>query len=166
MSGAASRIGEKHDGELDERTSVRLWLRLLSCTTAIEKVVQRRLANHFGTTLPRFDILAALERKGAGMTMSELSRALLVSNGNVTAVVRTLADAGHVTVAPLPSDRRASLVQLTGAGRRHFSEVADAHHEWIDGLLAELPGEDRQVLFAALGRLRQSLDHAQRKDSQ
>jgi DNA-binding MarR family transcriptional regulator len=158
-------IPEKHDGELGDRSSVRLWLRLLSCTMAIEKDVQRRLAAEFDTTLPRFDVMAALERRGDGMTMGELSRALLVSNGNVTAIVRKLAEGGHVTVAPLPSDRRASVVTLTAQGRRHFGKLAAAHHDWIDGLLAGLGPSQRRTLYAALGDLKVSLDRAQRKDS-
>lgn len=162
----ATAIPEKHDGELGDRSSVRLWLRLLSCATAIEKQVQRRLAEQFATTLPRFDVMAALDRRSEGMTMGELSRALLVSNGNVTAIVRRLADSGHVTVAPLPGDRRASLVRLTPAGARHFAALASAHHAWIDMLLAELPGAERRTLFDALGRLKQSLDSAQRKAAQ
>jgi DNA-binding MarR family transcriptional regulator len=133
---------------------------------AIEKHVQRRLAGGFETTLPRFDVMAALERRGEGMTMGELSRALLVSNGNVTAIVRKLADSGHVTVAPLPSDRRASLVRLTPAGRSHFAALADAHHDWIDGLLAGVGSSDRRILFEALGRLKQSLEDAQHEDAQ
>jgi DNA-binding MarR family transcriptional regulator len=161
----AAAIPEKHDGELGDRSSVRLWLRLLSCTIAIEKDVQRRLADGFDTTLPRFDVMAALERRGQGMTMGELSRALLVSNGNVTAIVRKLAESGHVTVAPLESDRRASIVRLTDKGRRHFAELAGAHHDWIDGLLAGLGSGDRTRLYDGLGKLKLSLDRAQRKDS-
>ncbi len=86
----ALAIREKHDGALADRSSVRLWLRLLSCTMAIEKDVQRRFAER-GATLPRFDVLAALDRQPEGMTMGALSRALLVSNGNVTQLVQKLA---------------------------------------------------------------------------
>ena len=92
--------------------NVRLWLRLLGCTTQIEKRVQRGLAERFGSTLPRFDVLAALDRRGTGMTMGELSRALLVSNGNVTGIVKTLARDGFVALEPLPGDRRVSVVTL------------------------------------------------------
>jgi DNA-binding MarR family transcriptional regulator len=159
-----AEIPEKHDGALADRSSVRLWLRLLSCTMAIEKVVQKRLAEDFGTTLPRFDVLAALERKAEGMTMGELSRALLVSNGNVTAIVRKLAEDGHVDIAPLPSDRRASVVRLTARGAGHFAALAQAHHDWIDGLLAGLGGVERETLYASLGQLKQSLGAAVGKE--
>ncbi|MBV9930677.1 MAG: MarR family transcriptional regulator [Alphaproteobacteria bacterium] len=150
-------IPEKHGGAPGERLSVRVWLRLLSCTMAIEKEVQRGLAGAFGTTLPRFDILAALERAPGGMTMGELSRALLVSNGNVTGLVRGLAAEGMVEVAPLPSDRRATRVRLTPAGAARFAAMAAAHHDWIDALLGGLGEEERRDLHARLGRLKHSL---------
>lgn len=161
----ALAIPEKHGGELADRSSVRVWLRLLSCTMAIEKIVQRRLAERFETTLPRFDVMAALERRPDGMAMGELSRALLVSNGNVTAIVRTLAKEGHVTIAPLPSDRRTQIVRLTRAGSTHFADLSRAHHDWIDGLLAGLGQEERETLYGALGHLKRSLGEAARKGS-
>jgi DNA-binding MarR family transcriptional regulator len=153
-------IPEKHGGALGDRLSVRVWLRLLSCTMAIEKEVQRGLAVAFGTTLPRFDILAALERRPQGMTMGELSRALLVSNGNVTGLVRGLAAEGFVEVAPLPSDRRATRVRLTPTGARRFAEMAAAHHSWVEALLAGLGEDERNDLHARLGRLKLSLANA------
>jgi DNA-binding MarR family transcriptional regulator len=134
----ATALREKHDGALAGQQSLRLWLRLLSCTMVIEKRVQRRLAEQFSTTLPRFDILAALDRADGGMMMSELSRALLVSNGNVTALVKALAAEGHVALRTSPSDKRASIVTLTGSGQKHFMSLAQAHHRWIEDLLGSL----------------------------
>ena len=161
----ALAIPEKHDGELAGPSSVRLWLRLLSCTVTIEKCVQRRLAERFETTLPRFDVMAALERRPDGMAMGELSRALLVSNGNVTAIVRKLAKDGHVTIAPLPSDRRSQIVRITPAGTSHFAKLAKAHHGWIDDLFVGLGEEEREALHAALGHLKRSLGEAAQKES-
>jgi DNA-binding MarR family transcriptional regulator len=159
MSGSLA-IPEKHGGALGDRLSIRVWLRLLSCTMAIEKEVQRGLASGFGTTLPRFDILAALERRPGGMTMGELSRALLVSNGNVTGLVRGLAGEGLVEVAPLPSDRRATRVRLSAAGARAFADMAEAHHGWVEALLAGLSEGERRDLHERLGRLKLSLANA------
>ena len=163
MSDAAT-IPEKHGGDLADRGSVRLWLRLLSCAMAIEKVVRRRFEAGFGTTLPRFDVLAALDRRPGGMAMGELSRALLVSNGNVTGVVRALAEDGLVSVEPGPRDRRSSLATLTPAGAKHFAELARAHHDWIDELMAEIPADERERLYEALGRLKLSLGAAMREE--
>lgn len=137
--------------------NVRLWLRLLGCTTQIEKRVQRGLAERFGSTLPRFDVLAALDRRGAGMTMGELSRALLVSNGNVTGIVKALARDGFVALEPLPGDRRVSVVTLTPLGSAHFAELAAAHHGWIDDLLGPLPHPAREALQSHLDTLKLTL---------
>jgi len=153
-------IREKHDGALGDRSSVKLWLRLLSCTMAMEKDVQRRLAAH-GATLARFDVLAALDRHREGMNMGALSRALLVSNGNVTQLVQKLAKDRLVRIAPSPADRRASIVRLTPHGQIEFAGLAAAHHDWIDGLLAGMDAETRESLYQALGALKRSIAKGQ-----
>lgn len=159
----ATAIAEKHDGALGDHANVRLWLRMLSCTMTIEKSAQRMLAEH-GTTLPRFDVMAALERAPDGLTMGELSQALLVSNGNVTQLVRKLAADGMVRATPDPLDRRISRVRLTAAGRVHFGLLATAHHDRIDSLFAALGSEDHARLFVALGALKASIAQAQAEE--
>jgi DNA-binding MarR family transcriptional regulator len=94
------------------------------------------------------------------MSMGELSRALLVSNGNVTGIVKSLAGDGQLTVTAMVGDRRRSVVQLTEKGRRDFARQAAAHHDWIDGLVRGLPPRDRDDLYMLLGRLRLSLGAA------
>ena len=154
---AAPAIREKHDGLTADRSSVRLWLRLLSCTLTIEKTVKRRFAESFGTTLARFDVLAALDRTSDGLTMSELSRALLVSNGNATQLVQKLVRDGLVAIEPNPADRRSSIVRLTERGAVHFAELAQAHRRWIDGLFAGVGPGERELLYDALGTLKHSI---------
>lgn len=152
-------IREKHDGALGDRSSVRVWLRLLSCTMAIEKDVQRRFAER-DMTLPRFDVLAALDRHQDGMKMGALSQALLVSNGNVTQLVQTLIREGLVEMRTLPSDRRSSIVRLTPDGQQLFAKLARAHQDWIDQLLRGLDYTQRERLYVALGVLKMSIANA------
>jgi len=150
-------IPDKHGGSVAGRMDVRLWLRLLSCSTVIEKRLRRRFADRFDTTLPRFDVLAALDRHREGMSMGELSRALLVSNGNVTALVRQLQSQGHVTLEPAPGDRRSQVVTLTAAGVAHFADLVAAHHQWIGAMLAGVDPEQQKALFALLGVVKTSV---------
>ena len=148
-------------GEKLEKTSgpaeVRVWLRLLSVTMTLEKRLRRSFADEFGTTLPRFDVMAALEREAKGLTMSALSRALLVSNGNVTAIVRQLEREGLVETSADPSDRRSSRAALTQAGQARFHALAEAHHGWIVEAFAALPREQQNQLYRLLGALKQSV---------
>ena len=153
----ATTIREKHDGALGDHMNVRLWLRLLSCTMVIEKRVKRRLTEQFDATLPRFGVLAALDRHPDGMTMGALSSSLLVSNGNVTALVRLLERDGQVAMSSSPSDRRASIVNLTASGAAHFKTMAGAHHEWIDAMMTGLSRQQRETLFDLLGALKLSI---------
>lgn len=155
-----AKLREKHDGAYDERASLRLWLRLLSCTMVIEKRLQRQLTTGFGSTLPRFDLLAALERHPEGLTMGALSKALLVSNGNVTGLVRSLVAEGYVTIESSPEDGRVSIAHLSDAGRAHFAAAAVAHQQWIESMFGHLAGGEREELFHLLGRLKESLSRA------
>ena len=154
-------IREKHDGALGDRSSVRVWLRLLSCTLAIEKEVQRRFVER-GMTLPRFDVMAALDRHGE-MNMGALSQSLLVSNGNVTQLVQKLAKDGLVRMTTSPADRRASIVRLTPEGKQQFDKLARAHQDWIDQMIGDLDFTQRERLYVALGVLKMSIASASAK---
>lgn len=142
---------------------IRVLLRLLSCSMTIEKRLRRRFVEQFDTTLPRFDVLATLERHPDGITMSELSRALLVSNGNVTALVRQLEGDGYVSVRVAPDDRRRSIVALTEPGEYHFAELASAHHQWITNMFAGMSPADLKALYGLLATLKTSIaaDHSE-----
>ena len=115
----------------DHHQALKLWLRLLACTTRVETLIRGRLRSGFATTLPRFDLLAQLEREPDGLTMGELSQRLMVTGGNVTGITDQLEAEGLVQRAPHPGDRRAFSVRLTAAGRRQFRRMAATHEKWI-----------------------------------
>ena len=143
---------------------LRLWLRLLRTARAIESALRERLRQAFSMTLPQFDVLAAQARTGSGMTMTELSRLLMVSNGNVTGIIDRLAAEGLVTRQAAARDRRAIQVSLTSRGRQRFGEMAAAHEEWVDELLSEFTRGDTEVLIGHLDglarRIREGGRHA------
>jgi DNA-binding MarR family transcriptional regulator len=152
-------IREKHDGALGDRNSVRVWLRLLSCTDAIAKEIQRRFAER-GTTLPRFDMMAALHRNPDGMTMGALSEALLVTNGNVTQIAKALVRDGVIELRKTPGDRRSSIATLTPEGRQQFQRLARSHGDWIEQMIGSLGFSQRERLYVALGTLKTSIGAA------
>lgn len=161
MTGNVVALREKHDGEpggdASNHEAVRLWLRLLSCTMVIEKRVNRGFADQFHTTLPRFDILAALDRSEDGLSMGALGRALLVSNGNITGLVQTLVRNGDVELAAAPVDRRTAIVRLTEAGRARFRAMAATHHGWIESIFAGVSPKEKAQLLGLLGSLKTSI---------
>ncbi len=155
-------------GNLDSETKVlesphahkdelRLWLRLLTCTNLIETAVRKRLAERFDTTLPRFDLLAQLERAPNGMTLGDLSKRMMVTNGNVTGLVDRLVQAGHIKRTALPNDRRVQIVKLTPKGQAHFNRIASAHEDWIAEYFALLSPKEIGALIGALGKLKESV---------
>ncbi len=151
---------EKHDGLLASGAAaddLRLWLRMLSVSMLVEKRLRAMFQAEFATTLPRFDVLAALDRAPDGLTMGGLSRQLLVSNGNVTALVQALARDGLVETVQSDTDRRASVVRLTAAGRAAFEAQAGRHHELVARMFAGLSAGEVRATHGLLGRLKQSL---------
>ena len=138
----------------DSKERLRLWIRLLRASRTIEAELRDRLKQQFDTTLPRFDVLAALYRSPEGMLMSDLSRYLLVSNGNVTGIVDRLVSEGLVLRARRNGDRRTSIVRLTRAGSEQFRAMATAHEGWIDELLGGVSGNDTRRLTAMLKSFR------------
>jgi len=139
----------------DDHRALRIWLRLLTCTQMIERVVRSRLRERFGTTLPRFDLLAQLERHPEGLKMNELSRLLMVTGGNITAIVDQLEKEGLVERLDEPDDRRAFRIRLTRNGERIFAEMAHEHEEWVVGLLSGLSRREQDDLLRLLAKAKQ-----------
>ncbi len=137
---------------------LRLWLRLLAAQRVIENEVRERLRVEHDTTLPRFDVMAALYRSEAGLKMSELSGELRVSNGNVTGIVDRLVNDGLIIRAPVPGDRRAMLVRLTEDGRETFAGMAEAHESWIDELLGTANADEAAALAGRLHQITTELE--------
>lgn len=144
-----ARAHSEHPQEL------RLWLRLLTCTQLVEKQVRARLREQFDTTLPRFDLMAQLERASDGMKMNELSRRMMVSGGNVTGITDQLVAEGLVERSDVEGDRRAYRVRLTARGKRTFREMALAHEEWIVEAFSALGERDVATLHRLLGKVKE-----------
>ncbi|MEP4036118.1 MarR family transcriptional regulator [Pseudophaeobacter sp.] len=138
---------------------LRLWLRLLKATRSVESALRENLRQEFQTTLPRFDVMAALSQHGQGLKMSELSNVLKVSNGNVTGIVERLVEDGHVLREKVPGDRRASRVRLTPEGEAEFARQAAAHEDWIDEIFAAVTPEAALGLSEALDAVARRLDN-------
>ncbi|WP_213771207.1 MarR family winged helix-turn-helix transcriptional regulator, partial [Enterobacter hormaechei] len=136
----------------DHKTELRLWLRLLTCTTLIENEVRRRLRENFDITLPRFDLLAQLDRAPDGMTLGELSQRMMVSNGNITGLVDRLVEQGLIRRRPLPNDRRVQIVSLTAEGQREFRAMARVNADWVGEIFEGLTQKDVEALMPLLAK--------------
>ncbi|KMW58260.1 Transcriptional regulator, MarR family [Candidatus Rhodobacter oscarellae] len=137
---------------------LRLWLKLLKASRAVEDEVRRRLRRDYLSTLPRFDVMSALSRAPEGLKMSEISKMLKVSNGNITGIVDKLTEEGLALRVAVPGDRRAHSVRLTPRGQEVFAEHAAAHEAWIDEILGGLDAEDVGGMIARLDHLGATLE--------
>jgi len=156
---AESKVGESPQ---DHRAELRLWLRLLTCANLVEAEIRKRLREQFGTTLPRFDLMAQLERSSDGILLGELSRRMMVSNGNVTGLVDRLVQEGLIERQVSEHDRRSARVRLTEQGRATFTRMARAHSDWLAELLAGISPEEQTELWSRLGDLKHSVHGASR----
>lgn len=140
--------------ERDDHGAIRLWLRMLATNRLVETRTRRLLQERYATTLPRFDLMAQLEREPKGLRMSELSKRMMVTGGNVTGITDGLAKEGLVERVADARDRRAWLVRLTPTGKRAFAAMAVEHERWIVESFKELSGREMATMAALLARLK------------
>ena len=148
----------------DEQLDVRVWLRLLTCANLIEQRVRKNLRDKFDTTLPRFDVLAQTNRTPDGQPMRELSRRMMVTNGNITPLVDRLVEDKLIKRDPSPKDRRVQHIRLTAGGKRALDEMIPAHVSWVNNLIANLDRDNASQLYALLGELKASIQTAERDE--
>jgi DNA-binding MarR family transcriptional regulator len=156
----------QHEPQLDLATrltgehhqSLKLWLRMLACTVRVEDAIRSRLRSAFGITLPRFDLMAQLERHPEGLRMGELSKRMMVTGGNVTGIAAQLEREQLVARVPDPQDGRAFVVKLTPLGRSAFAEMAAVHEGWVAELFRDIPAADKTRMIALLDTMKQHLN--------
>lgn len=170
MAGPGITVGGANLATDEGREALRVWLRLLSCTNLIERRLRDGLRRKFDSTLPRFDALAQLQQADAegraGLTMSALSRRLMVTNGNITGLVARLEREGLVRRATAAADRRAQLVRLTPAGRRALAAMMPDHGRWVTAMFAGLSREERAALHGLIGKLKDAASSASGEDTE
>ena len=159
-----SALAEWIDGETkvleapgDHGAELRLWLRMLTCSTLVETEIRRRLREQFDSTLPRFDLMAQLERAPDGMVLGEVSKRMMVSPGNISVLVERLVESGYISRTTSPADRRVQIIALTPSGRAEFEKMAAAHAEWIADFFGGLGADDVPVLLDELAKLKRSI---------
>ena len=157
MSDKVQTAIEKMEQTPRRKLALRIWLRVLTSSKLIEKHVRGRFRTEFDTTLPRFDVMAALARVPDGQTMGDISRWLLVSSGNITGIITRLEEDGLVTRARSAADRRTHLVQLSDKGRQEFERMSLAHEQWVRNMLSGMTRKEMADLDDLLTRVKVSL---------
>jgi DNA-binding MarR family transcriptional regulator len=142
---------------LDDHFALKIWLRMLTCANLIEADIRSGLRVDFDSTLPRFDLLAQLERQPDGLLMKELSNRLMVTSGNVTALADQLESEGFIERVAVPNDRRATKIMLTSLGRSKFNQMAVVHEQWVAQMFSALNRTEQEQLHALLAKLKTSL---------
>ena len=145
--------------QLDKKQLIRLWLELLKNTGEIERYLRTQLHKNFDSTLPQFDLLAALDRADKPISKTELSHQMMVSNGNVTWLVKRMVAEGLITHVLSTKDRRVKLVELTNKGASAFQIMVVEHENWLINIFNNLKIEDLNMLVGSLNQLRKVTSH-------
>ncbi|MBO1325084.1 MarR family transcriptional regulator [Acetobacter sp. TBRC 12305] len=153
---ALDKIDEDITENSSDKLSLRVWLRLLSCTQIIQRDIRVQFREEFKTTLARFDVMAQLHSAQSPLTMQVLSKRLMVTGGNVTGLVDTMLKDGLVSRSPHPEDGRSILVCLTRKGEKLFARMAARHQHWITKIVGTLDTDEQTLLLGLLGRLKAS----------
>ena len=148
-----------------EKEGLRLWLRIVSCTQLVEQEIRTMLREKFDMTLPRFELLSALDRVADGLTMSELSRWLMVSKGNVTGIAERLSEDGFIVREPTPTDRRSFVVTMTEKGRTAYKEMELEYEKLLDKLFDDLTLDDSDMFAGMLAKIKESVEELGRQDA-
>jgi DNA-binding MarR family transcriptional regulator len=148
----------------NDHAALRLWLRLLTCTQLIEKNIRTQLRDQFATTLPRFDLMAQIFREPKGLRMSELGLRMMVTGGNVTAIVDQLESERLVERIAVPGDKRATIIRLTTSGRKQFAQMASEHEGWIVDAFHGLNNKETQQLFDLLKKVKLGMTQMELKE--
>lgn len=111
-------------------------------------------------TPQRTRILARLNDTGPQI-MSELGDYLGVSATNVTALVDALEKEGLVARKPHPSDRRATVIEITQKASEHVSEGCLEYRERVGSLFATLSEADRKELLRLMEIVKARIDESQ-----
>lgn len=157
MSDKVRTAIEKLEKTPRRKMALRAWLRLLTSTQLIEQQVRQRFRTEFDTTLPRFDVMAALAREPDGQTMGDISRWLLVSSGNITGIISRLETDGMVTRVRGADDRRTHLVRLSRKGRKEFERMSLAHEKWVKNMFSGMTRKEMVALDDLLTKVKVSL---------
>lgn len=157
MTGKAQTAIDKLEKAPRSKMALRIWLRILTSSQLIEKQVRGRFRTDFDTTLPRFDVMAALARVPEGQTMGDVSRWLLVSSGNITGIIYRLEEDGLVKRTRSADDRRSHLVRLSRKGRKEFECMSLTHEKWIRDMLSGMTRKEMATLDELLTKVKLSL---------
>ena len=157
MSDKVRTAIEKLEKTPRRKMALRIWLRLLTSAQLIEQQVRGRFRSEFDTTLPRFDVMAALARNPDGQTMGDISDWLLVSSGNITGIISRLENYGLVTRTRSAGDRRTHLVRLSRNGTKEFERMSSAHEKWVKNMLSGMTRKEMATLDELLTKVKVSL---------
>jgi DNA-binding MarR family transcriptional regulator len=139
----------------EEVSAAELVEQLLTVTHGIRRRHNAELAE-YDLSVPRGRLLMAMHQLGQPK-MSELAASLDLNARTITTAVDTLEREGILERRADPSDRRATRLHLTDAGRRQIADWQDFQRKLADRAMAPLSAVERRWLKRVLDKIRGGL---------
>jgi DNA-binding MarR family transcriptional regulator len=134
---------------------MRTYFALTEAASLLQYAVRQQLQAAGGLSYVQFEILAKLSAAGRQLTMTELADGVVYSRSGLTHQAGLLEKAGLITREASARDQRATLVDITEAGRARVAKVLPGHIEVVRDLLFDsLSDEDVHTLGDIMSRAR------------
>jgi len=129
-----------------------LYRALFNLSNTFLKIVIKNVESH-GMTIDNFRILELLYSETENHTIQMLSEKLQIPSGSITYVVNRLMNLDYIEKTPYPTDKRASYVNLTTAGKNAIRKIIPEHVKFISSKMEEINEEEKQLLINLLNKL-------------
>lgn len=134
---------------------LRTYFALTEAASLLQYAVQQQLQAEGDLSYVQFGILAKLVDAGRPLTMTELADGVVYSRSGLTHQAGLLEEAGLVSRQASPDDQRATVVDITEAGRARVAKVLPGHIEVVRDLLyGALTDQDVDTLGDIMSRVR------------
>jgi DNA-binding MarR family transcriptional regulator len=134
---------------------MRTYFALTEAASLLQYALLRQLQAEGGLSYVQFEVLAKLADAGRPLTMTELADGVVYSRSGLTHQARLMEEAGLITRQVSSHDKRATIVDITAAGRARVAKVLPGHIQVVRDLLyGSLSEQDVRTLGDLMSRVR------------
>jgi DNA-binding MarR family transcriptional regulator len=134
---------------------LRTYFALMEAVSVLQYEVRQQLQTEGGLSYVQFEILAKLADADRPLTMTELADGVVYSRSGLTHQAGLLEKAGLIHREASSEDQRATVVDITQAGRARVAKVLPGHIDVVRELLFKpLSDRDVQTLGDIMSRAR------------
>lgn len=149
-----------------EPVQMRTYFAFTEAASMLQYAVGEQLQAEGGISYVQFEVLAKLVDADGPLTMTELADGMVYSRSGLTHQAGLLENAGLISRRASTEDKRATVVEITGAGRSLVAHVLPGHIRVVRDLLyGALSDQDVRTLGDIMGRARDHMRDRPRRSA-